>query len=256
MKTFLLIAVILFMSIDSFTQQAITIYKKDGSGSIIILSNNIDSITFRIPSGAPCVGIPTVTYGGQVYNTAQIGSQCWLKENLNAGTRINTSSDQTDNGTIEKYCYNNDPEYCTTYGGLYQWAEAVLYQNGATNNTSPNPPYSENVQGICPAGWHIPTSTEQQTLATAVGNSDALKEIGQGTGAGAGTNTSNFSGLLAGIRWMDGSSTNFGTNATFWSSSVSDNNYTYVQVLNSNSNSTVLFWYLKGVGVSVRCLKD
>ena len=49
---------------------------------------------------------------------------------------------------------------CTTYGGLYQWAEAVQYKNGATNATSPSPAFSGNVQGICPTGWHIPTSAE------------------------------------------------------------------------------------------------
>jgi hypothetical protein len=36
----------------------------------------------------PCPGIATVDYGGQIYHTVQIGSQCWLKENLNVGTMI------------------------------------------------------------------------------------------------------------------------------------------------------------------------
>lgn len=35
--------------------------------------------------GAPCPGIPTVTYEGKTYNTVLIGSQCWLKENLDVG---------------------------------------------------------------------------------------------------------------------------------------------------------------------------
>jgi hypothetical protein len=38
-----------------------------------------------------------------------MGSQCWLKENLNIGMRINGLQEQTDNTIIEKYCYNNDP---------------------------------------------------------------------------------------------------------------------------------------------------
>ena len=48
---------------------------------------------------APCEGTPTVSYGGQIYNTVAIGSQCWFKENLNIGTRINGSAEQTDNSS-------------------------------------------------------------------------------------------------------------------------------------------------------------
>ena len=53
----------------------------------------------------PCPGTPTVTYYGKTYNTVQIGNQCWLKENLDVGTMINTNSSsnkQTNNGIIEK----------------------------------------------------------------------------------------------------------------------------------------------------------
>ena len=46
----------------------------------------------------------TITYEEQNYQTILIGDQCWLKENINIGIRINTSNEQTDNSTIEKYC--------------------------------------------------------------------------------------------------------------------------------------------------------
>jgi uncharacterized protein (TIGR02145 family) len=118
---------------------------------------NADTV---LPAGAPCPGTPTVLYGGQTYNTVQIGTQCWLKENLNIGTRINGTLDQTNNGVIEKYCYDNNESNCTTYGGLYQWGEVVQYLNGASNSTVWNPIPNDNVQGICPQGWHIPTDSE------------------------------------------------------------------------------------------------
>jgi hypothetical protein len=70
-------------------------------------------------------GTPTVTYAGKTYNTVQIGNQCWLKENLDAGIMIQVNQEQTNNGTIEKYCYDNNPNNCAAYGGLYQWAENV-----------------------------------------------------------------------------------------------------------------------------------
>jgi uncharacterized protein (TIGR02145 family) len=103
--------------------------------SIIFAFTFISAQTF---SQNPCPGTPTVEYAGKTYNTVQIGSQCWLKENLDVGTMIPGSLEQKNNGTIEKYCYNDSIENCTTYGGLYQWAEAMEYakKNRETRNMS------------------------------------------------------------------------------------------------------------------------
>jgi len=38
-----------------------------------------------------------------------------------------THSYKTDNGIIEKYCYNDNPSNCNTYGALYQWDELMQY---------------------------------------------------------------------------------------------------------------------------------
>jgi len=54
-----------------------------------------------------CDGIATVNYGDQTYHTVSIDEQCWMRENLNIGTRINGSQEQTDNGSIEKYCFDD-----------------------------------------------------------------------------------------------------------------------------------------------------
>ncbi|NVN96881.1 hypothetical protein HXX01_01400, partial [Candidatus Nomurabacteria bacterium] len=80
-----------------------------------------------LSNGAPCPGTPTMVYGGHTYNTVQIGPQCWLKENLNLGTRINGSQNQTNDNQIEKYCYNDLESNCDIYGGLYQWNEMMQY---------------------------------------------------------------------------------------------------------------------------------
>lgn len=195
----------------------------------------------------PCPGIATVTYGGKVYNTVKIGSQCWLKENLNVGTRINGSNDQTNNSTIEKYCYNDQESNCNTYGGLYQWNEAMQYVTTA------------GTKGICPTGWHIPTYAEFQTLKTAVGNNgNALKAIGQGSGGGTGTNTSGFSALLAGLRFYYGYFFRGLDNyAYFWSST--EFNATYANFMNLNYDDSSIYFTnseYKGYGFSVRCVKD
>jgi uncharacterized protein (TIGR02145 family) len=108
--------------------------------------------TFQFATNIPCPGTPTVEYEGQVYNTIQIFSQCWLKENLNVGTMILGDQEMTDNDTIEKYCFNNEPDSCTKYGGLYHWDEMMQYTTQQGN------------QGICPPGWHIPTDEEWKVL--------------------------------------------------------------------------------------------
>src|ERR1035438_2216218 len=120
---------------------------------------------------------------------------------------IDSIANATNNGIIEKYCYRNNPANCTIYGGLYQWKEAMQY--GTT----------QGAQGICPTGWHIPDTTDFITLGNTVNwNDNTLKAIGQGTGNGAGTNTSGFSGLLAGYRSDNGGFFDLGSYATFWSS--------------------------------------
>ncbi len=114
--------------------------------------------TFQFATNIPCTGTPTVEYEGQVYNTIQIFSQCWLKGNLNVGTMIDVTIEQSNNGTIEKYCYNNEPDSCTRYGGLYQWQEMMQYT------------IQQGVQGICPPDWHLSTDEEWKVLEGAVDN--------------------------------------------------------------------------------------
>ena len=95
----------------------------------------------------------SVVYEGESYATKKIGSQCWFARDLNVGTFLNSSTYMSDNGIIEKYCYNNNTSNCNTRGGLYMWAELLNYSGGGSNQ-----------QGICPDGWHVPTDAEWHTL--------------------------------------------------------------------------------------------
>ena len=201
--------------------------------------------SFKTPGASLCPGIPIVTYEGKTYNTVQIGTQCWLKENLNVGTRVNGSQNQSDNSTIEKYCYNDDEANCYTYGGLYQWNEAMQY------STMPG------TRGICPPGWHIPTNAEFEALAAAVNNDgNALKVIGQGIGSGQGTNTSGFSALLAGYRNLNGSFASLGYYAYFWSSTENSSSGARFVYLYYAYAGIGFYGYDKEYGFSVRCVKD
>ena len=205
--------------------------------------------------GQPCPGIPTVLYEGKTYNTVQIGNQCWFKENLNIGTKISGSTNQTDNSILEKYCYNDDENNCTTYGGLYQWNEAMQY------STTPG------VQGICPTGWHLPTDAEWTTLTDFLGGlsiaGGKMKEAGYthwlspNTGA---TNTSGFTALPTGAMWGGGNFSNFNKYTYLWSSSTNDayDWFKYCRNLDYDANSVNRSddGCQEQYGFSVRCLQD
>ncbi len=200
-------------------------------------------------SGSVCLGATTtVAYEGKTYNTVLIGDQCWLKENLNVGTRINSNApgdDQTDNGVIDKYCYDNNEANCDTYGGLYQWNEAMQYVT------------TEGAKGICPDGWHIPTYSEFETLNDAVtDDGNSLKALGEGSDFGAGTNTSGFSALLAGNREEEGGYYVPGYSAFFWSSTAYSTSTSIRQHLNNIDENIDLLIDIKELGFSIRCLED
>ncbi|MCD4682135.1 MAG: hypothetical protein K8R86_02525, partial [Bacteroidales bacterium] len=197
---------------------------------------------------------------GTIYKTVQIGTQCWMAENLNIGTMIYGTSNQTNNATIEKYCYNDDLTHCNTYGGRYQWDEMMQYTSWPRN-------------GICPTGWHIPSDAEWCTLenyvdagtvlcsATGWRGTDAggnLKETGTthwatpNTGA---TNSSGFTSLPGGYRYTNGSFSYLSSDAHFWSSSENGSDawcrHLYYSNAQVDRNS-----YDQAYGFGVRCVQD
>ena len=244
----IIFTILLVVSASTVFAQKLIILKNDGSVKSTYL-RDIDEITFLESGGTPCEGIPTVNYLGKIYNTVQIYEQCWLQRNLDVGKMILTTQEATATDTdIEKYCYNDDPDNCDEYGGLYQWAEAVQYQNGATNTTSPSPAFSGNIQGICPTGWHLPTNAEWQTLEDNIVDSYDLLDLGPGT------NSSGFSALLGGARYFNFQFVNLGEYAAFWSSTQSSDEYAS-QLYLGNNNIGQSDPY-KRDAVSIRCLKD
>jgi uncharacterized protein (TIGR02145 family) len=99
----------------------------------------------------PCPGAPTVEdIDGNVYQTLQIGDQCWMASNLN------TTRNPSGVG-ITRICYSNTPSNCELYGGLYNWSTMM---NGSASSSG-NP---SGVQGICPTGWHVPSDAEWTEL--------------------------------------------------------------------------------------------
>ncbi|MCF8302731.1 MAG: hypothetical protein K9I94_05590 [Bacteroidales bacterium] len=213
--------------------------------------------------GNGCDGITQVDYGGQVYNTVEIGDQCWLKENLNIGTMISGDKEMKYNGTIEKYCYDNDPEKCNEYGGLYQWDEMMQY------TTQPG------VQGICPNGWHIPTDNEGMLLEGTVDSeygypdpewekqgwrgSDAGYNLKSTTGwydDGNGSDAFGFKALPGGYRLNDGYFYYIEEYTRFWMSTEKDNNQGWRRTIRSDFEGVTRLYNEKTNGFAIRCLKD
>jgi uncharacterized protein (TIGR02145 family) len=197
-------------------------------------------------------GDPLV-YGGQSYATVQIGTQCWMAENLNIGTMINGSNNQMDNSTIEKYCYNDNTANCATYGGLYQWNEMMQYVT------------TESTQGVCPTGWHLPSDTEWTTLTTTLGGTGSntgskMADNAALWNSGALESDSEFGNsalavLPAGHRLTNGSFDYQGYYATLWSSTETGSN-AWTRDLYYNNTDVYRNNYNKAFGFSVRCVRD
>ena len=240
------------------------------TSSITLTSSNgllwslaVDSVgkLFTLPIQITCPGLPIVSYLGQNYPTVKIGTQCWLKKNLDVGTVINGTSDQTNNSIIEKYCYNDDTLICNKYGGLYQWAEALQYKDNCSDTSLIQP--TTPVQGICPVGWHIPSDVDWDLLVNILGGDQVaggkMKESGSNhwispnTGA---SNTSGFTAFAGGYRASNGTFTGLKNYAMLWSSTQQTNTYSWNRNLDYSFSNIYRYSNAKTCGFSVRCVKD
>ena len=227
-----------------------------------------DEVAFSTPVPFIC-GTSTVSdVEGHIYNTVQIGQQCWMKENMRAtkysdGTSI-TQASVSQESSSTRYYY--DPGQAANYGYLYNWPAAKGPSSVSANN-----------QGICPTGWHVPSDAEWTELTPYVGsqsnylcsNNSAYiaKALASTTGWASSTNqcavgntpasnnATGFSAVPAGYR-LGSSFNNSGGNAIFWSSTESSSSYAYARYLNYNSAGVYSNTGSKSYGYSVRCLRD
>ena len=227
------------------------------------------SYSLQFATNIPCEETPVITYEGQVYNTIQIFNQCWLKENLNVGTMVSGTEEMVNNGITEKYCFNDEADSCSKYGGLYQWDELMQYT------------LDEGVRGICPEGWHVPSDEEWKLLEGAVDSQykigdpiwdldyefrgfDAAKNLKTTTGWGPGPGGDNstdlfgFSALPGSYRKTEGVFYGDIRYVGYWWTSSKD-------IYTENAWGRYMYYtgpmsprslYVKERGLSVRCLKD
>lgn len=232
----------------------------DLSGSVSASADSGVLVGGGIPAPPePCPA--TVTYDSVVYDTVEIGTQCWLKQNLNIGTTLASAGDMPvlGNGQIEKWCVN-----CTVYGAYYTWAEANQLGPGCDNNICTVP---EKNQGICPSGWHIPTDFEVQTLEMYLGmtSSEATSTGYRGTHQEGskissstlnGTNSSGFTFRMAGYRTYDAHLWNQDNYGQIWTSSQVSNTDAWRRYIQPSSDQINRGPDYKTYGFPVRCLWD
>ena len=210
------------------------------------------------------------------YKIVTIGSQVWMAENLAYLPSVVGPSTTSDIEPLYYvYDYNGTDidaakatENYQTYGVLYNWP-AVM--NGAlTSNTIPS-----GVQGVCPAGWHLPSDTEWKELEMYLGmtqeeadefttrgtdEGSKLKEAGtthwRYPNAGA-TNSSGFTVLPGGQLYSyDGNFVGVSTTCMFWTSTQWEDDSAVLRILAVAEPTVMRSGQEKGRGYSVRCIMD
>jgi uncharacterized protein (TIGR02145 family) len=183
---------------------------------------------------------------GKKYKTVKIGRQTWMAQNLDY---------KTDNS----WCYENNADSCNKYGRLYTWNAAKT---------------------ACPAGYHLPSGEEWDSLAQTAGDKEEIYENGyikwHGAGKnlktkkgwnqykiydayynGNGTNAYKFSALPGGNRLPSGYFITVGYGGWWWMATESDNGNAYHQsVENSHNDLSRGGLADAGHGFSVRCVAD
>jgi uncharacterized protein (TIGR02145 family) len=205
---------------------------------------------------------------GRGYRTVLIGNQCWMAENyaylpqVDIGPNYKTYYvyDYTPVGSDEEeqvYHAKATLNYYT-YGVLYNWWAAmddVNAHNGGASDANPS-----GVQGICPDGWHLPSSAEWTELIDYAGGTAVAGAKLKATGgwySGNGTDDYNFRALPGGINewgmdfvaklyqgWWWSSSQRETMQNAYYSMIYYDNDWI------SNTDEEMIF------GCSVRCVKD
>lgn len=212
---------------------------------------------------------PTVVdIDGNIYNTVQIGTQCWMKQNMRVGTMLPAGTLPSNNNLIEKWCYDDNLTICNSDGGLYYWAEAMQIDPSCNSNSCT---VSVNQQGICPAGFHIPADSEYKILEMFLGMNQAQADGGGSErGWDEGTKlkmsgTSGFNATLSGDRFHWGVYENRGTISALWTSSqnlgestvgYSGPDTVWARQLYSYAATVGRASSNKASGYSVRCLKN
>ncbi len=177
------------------------------------------AVITTVSTFAQTAGTFTDSRDGHVYKTVKIGNQVWMAENL---------AYKPSNGNY--WAYDEDQNNVSKYGYLYDWNKALK---------------------VAPAGWHLPTEAELETLFNHIGGEGekAYKALIKG-------GTSNFNILTGGWRYDDGTFSFKGFNAGFWAATNLDSTNADYYFLYSENKDAGIDYNLKSIALSIRLLKD
>ncbi len=220
-------------------------------------SESFSTIVTDVPSENKTVNfifVKCTDADGNHYPAVHIGTQIWMAKNLQTitysnGTNIPYVSDKQAWKLLKSgaYCYYEDNSaYIEKFGRLYNYYAVV------------------NENKICPAGWHIPSHSEWETLVlylNPIGYSKAggyLKSISVWYPPNKDAdNRVGFTALPGGIRSLhDPDYENIYTEGSWWSSTAYGTEYAYCRNLWYHLNYANYSQYNKLLGLSVRCIRD
>ena len=173
-------------------------------------------------------GVLTDSRDGKTYKTVEFANHEWMAENLCYEGDIELGTEYDSIGS-RRYYPNGSQSAVEEKGYLYNWNAAI-----GDSDVS-----SDDVQGICPDGWHLPSNAEWTSLKDELGEeSDYMKEFTLPT-AGA----------------YNGTFINYGNRLYFWSSTEVDSANAYFGTM-YELDYGVTNVAQKGIAVSVRCVKN
>ena len=189
----------------------------------------------------------------RMLETIQVGKQTWMVSNLNV-VRFRNGDIIQEAHTLEEWIrasdnkepawcnYNNDVESEKVYGKLYNWY--------AVNDS----------RGLAPLGWHVPSDSDWNSLSTYLGGKEIagakLKSSNGWGNGGNGSNSSLFSGDPGGYRSFNGLFAFQNEVGYWWSSTEVLDNTASLRRLDYDRNVLHSNDYFKGLGLSVRCIRD
>jgi uncharacterized protein (TIGR02145 family) len=182
---------------------------------------------------------------GNTYAGVRIGCDCWTQRNLES-TKYNDCSDIPNAMGYASELHPDTAANIAVFGRLYTFEAAVL--DSADNGHG-------HIQGICPAGWYLPTPEKYDGLNEY--GADALRSPLYWI-FGGGDNSTGFTALPAG--YYNGEKNRYEgllTETYFWSAHGVGTTTIRTPALFAYYCDHVLLQDLKeGLGYSVRCIKE
>ena len=188
---------------------------------------------------------------GKKYRYVSIDTFTVMADNLNYSDSV-----KTPNIEGRSYCYNENSDTCEVFGRLYTWTAAMDLANSYVVEKYEA---SGKHQGICPAGWHIPSLSEWDAVydyATKRNKTDPYNDLkAKAYWKTAGTNLYGLSVLPSG--WYSVSMGRYGglkEGSVFWT--TDEFNGGYAMFFKITNGGKITDQDTKWQGSSVRCFKD